>query len=139
MNMGSLYKSKVADNILYLKCIILCIMMVVVAYASEMPHKSNFIYSASPDSSLLSNSDIESPAIKSNPRIEIYEVIRSACAISESRTVTSRSELSFVSFILLLTAILLLVLCLYTPSIYRSFGYYSISIIRYIHDQDGLK
>ena len=137
--MEKLYKRKISDNTLGLKCAVLCILMIFVSFVCEMPRES-IHYSSSPSgSSLLSDSQLEYPEVKTEPRTESYQLIRSTYVISESRAVSSRTEISFAAFVLLLAAILLLVLAWYTPTVYRSAGNYCASIIQYIHDQDGLK
>ena len=139
MDMERLYKRRISDNTLGLKCAILCIMMIIVSFVCEMPRVSNSYASSPSGSSLLSDSHMESPEVKTESRTESYQLIRSTYVISESRAVSSRSEISFATFVLILAAFLLLVMAWYTPTVYRSVGNCCTSIIQYIHDQDGLK
>ena len=139
MDMKRLYKRRISDNTLGLKCVILCIMMIIVSFVCEMPRESIHYSSSQSGSSLLSDSQMEYPEVKTESRTESYQLIRSTYVISESRAISSRTEISFAAFVLILAAFLLLVMAWYTPTVYRSVGNCRTSIIQFIHDQDGLK
>ena len=139
MDMKRIYKCISIDKMLWTQCMLLCIMMFAIAFASELPRETYQVSVPVASGSVMSGSHVDAPEVKAESHAEAYQVVRSVGAVSECRTLGSKPELNLVTFAVLLATILLLILFWTTPRIYRSVGSCRVSIISYIHSQDGRK
>lgn len=137
--MNQIYVYKRKDDTLWLKCIFLCIILLVISFASEQPQRIDPLSYNSSGNHFVSLSQMETPEFESDPRGECYLLERTAYTISESKSISYRTELTMTATAMLLTGILLLFSFRHSPGIHRSVMDRHISIISYIHAQDGLK
>ena len=141
MKLHDIYKLKKSSThcVVCIECFLLCIILILGLFASEMPRD---IMRAS----LTADSQVEyailqpqSDGIQADAREIRGRHVRISCIAASGRIVREENLRILAIFFLLLTGFVLLTLRQVSVKCYHSHSHGKVSIVRYIHLQDGQK
>lgn len=139
LDMGKIYKYRINDRTLALKCVILCVLMLAVSGVAGISRESFNSCLGGFDHSFSAGVHAEAIEVKSESRMENWQPVKNSGEISESRALNLGTERIYAVFIAFLTAVLLCLFFCFSEKNCIANCESRTSIIHYMQAQDGCK